>query len=185
MLTDSHLQILKRDTTGLTEKYCVTMSKVIEYVKKKAIHKIAYERYDNYAARIIELLHRHSYMEQQQIGDLAIMPVRDARQRLYRLYRDKWVGYLELSKRNDFSPSSTYYFWHLDKPRLELAIIDDMYKTVLNMMIRRVSEMSTCESELNIARNEGHRLGKIFDKIRQLNYSIMKVDQTILLFSRF
>ena len=63
--------------------------------------------------------------------------------------------------------------------------MDDMYKTTLNMMIRRQVEMTQAESELNIARRENIREGKIFDKIRQINYSLMKFDQTILLFRRF
>ena len=38
-------------------------------------------------ARLIELFNRRSYLEQTRIGDLVIMPAKEARERLYRLYQ--------------------------------------------------------------------------------------------------
>jgi hypothetical protein len=49
--------------------------------------------------RIIELLEGKSYLDQQTIGEMTIIPAREARERLYSLYRDKWVDYVEISKR--------------------------------------------------------------------------------------
>jgi hypothetical protein len=153
---------------------------------------------------VLELLQRNQYLEQQQVCDMAILPARETRERLYRLFlyvycalcivhcalcivysvvlclpsvallllfyfcpnvcfcwfgtiqfnstlpaavfiiivllclfdRDKWVNYIELSKRNDFNPSTNHYFWYLDLPKLKITIKEHMYQTLYNLTIR-------------------------------------------------
>ena len=63
------------------------MGALISYAKRHAIHQIAVNRYGKYSGRIVELLQRKKYLEQQQIADLAIMPARETRERIYKLYR--------------------------------------------------------------------------------------------------
>lgn len=114
------------------------MESIIGYAKRKTIHSIATSRYDVASSRIVELLHQKKYIEQQQIADMAILPARDVREKLYKLYKDKWVDFLELSKRTDFNPSSTNYFWYLDHSRLQQSILNNMYKSILNLRTRCV-----------------------------------------------
>ena len=95
------MDLLRLDAVGIVTKvpgsekeeggpyYMVSMEAVIAAVRHKTIHSIALERYGPVSARIVEMLQRRKYLEQQQIADLAIVPARDARERLYRLFR--WV----------------------------------------------------------------------------------------------
>ena len=46
------------------------------------------------------------------VGEMAIIPAREARERVYALYRDKWVDYVEVSKRTDYNPSSRCHTIH-------------------------------------------------------------------------
>lgn len=55
---------------------------------------------------------------------------------------DKWVNYLEMSKRGDFNPSSNYYFWYLDLQKLVASILDHFYKAIFNLRLRSVTVMS-------------------------------------------
>jgi len=52
------------------------------------------------------------------------------------LIRDKWINYIDLSKRNDFNPSTSFYFWYLDLPLLKSTIRDHVYQTMLNLTLR-------------------------------------------------
>jgi DNA-directed RNA polymerase III subunit RPC3 len=45
------------------------------------------DRFGNLSARILEMLQRKKYLEQQSIADLAIIPAREARERLYKLFK--------------------------------------------------------------------------------------------------
>lgn len=67
--------------------YVVNMSNIIAWMQKKLMQSVLNERYGQASARIVELLRRKRYLEQQKISDLAILPARDARERLYRLYK--------------------------------------------------------------------------------------------------
>lgn len=50
--------------------------------------------------------------------------------------RDKWINYIDLSKRNDFNPSTSFYFWYLDLPLLKTTIRDHVYQSMLNLTLR-------------------------------------------------
>ena len=52
------------------------------------------------------------------------------------LLSDKWVNYIELSKRGDFSASTNFYFWYLDAPRLKKTIGEHVYQTMHNLTLR-------------------------------------------------
>ena len=52
--------------------------------------------------------------------------------------REGWVDYLELSKRTDFNPSTTTFFWFLDKNNLEKNILEHSYQAVFNLRSRYV-----------------------------------------------
>ena len=55
----------------------------------KTRHKIAVDRFGQASGRIIELLSKSKYLEQQAISDMILVPAREARERLYRLYRSE------------------------------------------------------------------------------------------------
>ncbi len=43
-------------------------------------------RFGDISGRIVELLQRSKYLEQQQVSDMIILPARETRERLYKLY---------------------------------------------------------------------------------------------------
>ena len=69
------------------ECYVVNLSKIIAARKQKSIHNIISEKYGLHSARIVELLRKHKYVDQQRLSDLAILPAKDAREKLYMLFR--------------------------------------------------------------------------------------------------
>lgn len=136
MIHSIFLQI-QISTDDSNPTYFVRMKAIVDYAKRKLIHDVAVTRYDVQCGRIIELLQGpKKYIEEQILADYVILPARDVRERLYRMYKDKWVDFYELSKRNDFNPGSTYYFWYLDHSRLRQSILNNMYKAVLNLRLR-------------------------------------------------
>lgn len=55
-------------------------------LRRRTIHSIAIGRFGPQSARILELLLRNSYLEQQQVTDKVILPARETRERLYSLF---------------------------------------------------------------------------------------------------
>jgi hypothetical protein len=78
------------------------------------------------------------YLEQQDLADTGIIPAREARDRLYKLFKGGWVDCLELAARPDFNPSSIRYFWKVDNLAVYKQVVDHIYKTMLNLRLRCV-----------------------------------------------
>jgi len=120
-------------------EFRVKVGTIINKLKRKTYHSIASTRFGVSTARVVELMTTNSeLMEQQRLSDLAIMPGREAREILYKLYKDKWIDYHDIPKRSDYNPASTLYFWSLDQARLKNAVLDHCYKSVLNLRIKYV-----------------------------------------------
>ena len=66
--------------------YMVSMSALVEVLQRRAVHQIACERFGPASGRVVQLLLRNSYLEQQAVSDIGILPARETRERLYRLF---------------------------------------------------------------------------------------------------
>jgi hypothetical protein len=65
----------------------VNMEAIIAALQRKTVHSLAVERFGLISGRIVELLQRKRHLEQQAISDMIIAPVKETRERLYRLYK--------------------------------------------------------------------------------------------------
>jgi hypothetical protein len=102
--------------------------------------------------------------------------------------RDRWVNYVELSKRGDFNPSSNYYFWYLDLPRLKAALLQHLYQTIYNLRIRKEAEIVRNKEILEFAivsEKDLKRYNDLMKKINLLEISILRIDKMILLMEKF
>jgi DNA-directed RNA polymerase III subunit RPC3 len=125
----------------------INIHSIIKFIKEKTLHSIACNRFNKWTGRVVRLLLQKKYVEQGKLGEMAIIPSRDARELLYWLYRERWIDYLEISKRNDFNPASTYYFWTLDKKRIIDNILNTNYKAMVNLRLRKSHEMVLSASQ--------------------------------------
>jgi hypothetical protein len=66
--------------------FVVNFESIISALRRRTIQQIAQSRFGVASGRIIELLTRFKYLEQQTVSDRAILPARETRERLYRLY---------------------------------------------------------------------------------------------------
>ncbi len=67
-------------------QFVVNFEGIIAHLRRRTIQQIAQGRFGTASGRIIELLQRHKYLEQQMVAEKAILPARETRERLYRLY---------------------------------------------------------------------------------------------------
>jgi hypothetical protein len=67
--------------------YAVNVDGILTYLKRRAVHNIISERFTDASGRISQLLLERHDLDQQRIGDLVIVPPRDARLQMYSLYK--------------------------------------------------------------------------------------------------
>ena len=121
-------------------EYRVAVGEIISKLRRKTVQSIAVARFGIPTARIVEMLTtRDEFMEQQRVSDVAIMPAREAKENLFKLYKDRWIDYREVNKRLDFSSSSSLYFWKIDQKVIRQNILDHCFRAILNMRNRFVA----------------------------------------------
>lgn len=75
-------------SSGDNIEYQANIGEIIHRIKRKTIQSVASQRFGLPAARIVELLiASDELIEQGRMSDMAIMPAREARENLYKLYR--------------------------------------------------------------------------------------------------
>ena len=98
------------------------------------------------------------------------------------------MNYVELSKRGDFNPSTNYYFWYLDLPRLKAALLEHLYHAEFNLKKRRTCEIEKDKEILEfavISEHDQKRQRDLIFKIHVLDQSIENLDKTIMLMEKF
>ena len=124
-----------------------------------------------------------------QIGEMAILPAKTAREQLYQLYREGWLTYIDISKRSDFNVGSTYWFWTLQLPQVEYQILEHLYHSAYNLRMRRQTEFTKGKDLVEFAQaaneEENARLQRLSTMLARLDKALLEVDDTILLFDKF
>lgn len=144
-----YLSLLSDDKTGgfvtKTDEsaggmYAVNMQKSIEIICRSACSTIVQERFGSKACRVFRLLIEKLHLEQKQIGELAMIPFKDVKELLYKLFDERMVKVQEVSKTSDYAPSRTFYLFAVDLPSVVRLLMNRCYQAIGNMMIRRETE---------------------------------------------
>lgn len=174
------LDILSDPVTILKEEkdankrsyYKVNITACLTSIREQTMYEIAVKRYDLTTGRIIRLLMDGNYLDQQKVSDMAIIPPKEARQKLYTLYKDKWIDHVEISKRADYNSASTYYFWYFNINFALKHLCDKCYKAIFNINVRQNVESNRAKIHDN--NNNLTKMNQIFDQ------TIQNIDKTLL-----
>lgn len=196
------LETMRCDSTGVVDKvlcddknmssrsphYLVNKTAILQAVRRRLIHAIAEERFGYQSARIVELLQCKNYLEQQKISDMAILPAKEGRERLYDLYQNHWVDYMEVSKRGDFNPSNTYFFWTLSTEKLIDNLLNAQYGAVYNLRCRYLKEIADGKSLLDFSHKitdneEAQKFDKLSESLDRLDNAVLKIMENITVLS--
>ncbi|XP_066917315.1 DNA-directed RNA polymerase III subunit RPC3-like [Clytia hemisphaerica] len=144
-----YLSLLSDDKTGgfvtKTDEaaggmYAVNMRKSVEIICQAACSTIVQERFGSKACRVFRLLLEKRHLEQKQIGELAMIPFKDVKELLYKLFEERMVKVQEITKTSDYAPSRTFYLFAVDLPQVVRLLMNRCFQAIGNMMIRRDSE---------------------------------------------
>lgn len=80
-------------------------------------------------------------MEQKQLGELAMIPSKDAKELLYKLFAERFISLQEIPRASDYAPSRTFYLFSVDLQQLSRMLIEKSYQALGNLMSRRQTEV--------------------------------------------
>ena len=141
----SALEKLSADTSELIScignthegaNYCVNMRRIIDLIRIKEIEAVVRERFGGPACRIFRLLLLKRNLEQKQIAEMAMIPVKDTRELLYKLLKAEYVQIQEVARTSDHAPSRTFYLWRVDLLRVVEQVGRDLYRATSNLRAR-------------------------------------------------
>ncbi len=124
--------------------YSVTVEDIITRLKHKVVADTSASRYGVDGRSLVQLLlSKGHWYEQSTLANLAIIRDRQASTLLYRLFKDDWAEFKDISRRNDFSPQSTTYYWRADRQHIVNKILQHSYKAMSNLRIIRAEIIRT------------------------------------------
>ncbi|CAM9233123.1 unnamed protein product [Discosporangium mesarthrocarpum] len=196
------LGALCNDLTGMLAKvpggnsqdghYVMNMGAMVQYMKSKLVKCTINDRYGKESARIFELLLQKKYLEQQHVGEMAMIPAKDARERLYNMLLDRLVAMQEVPKRADRNPSTTFYLWTVRHDQVDHVHLENLYKAMLNMRLRRKfiydreKELFLHDAAARLSDDtERERLDKVRRNLDQLDHSLLRLDKNLMHFNTF
>jgi DNA-directed RNA polymerase III subunit RPC3 len=132
-------------------------------------------------------------LEQKQIAEEAMIPVKDTRELLYKLFKVEFVQLQEVARTADHSPSRTFYLWRVDLLRVIDKISGELYRTISKVRARLLHELQR-EAEVlaqhavvqasggTLTAEEHSRLRRVKHVAGALEVSLMRLDNLSLLF---
>lgn len=77
------------------------------------IDAVVRERFGDEGCRIFRLLLLKRQLEQKHVADSAMLPVKETRELLYRMFRAEYLELQEVAKTADHAPSRTFFLWRV------------------------------------------------------------------------
>eukprot|EP00897_Mesotaenium_endlicherianum_P001192 jgi/Mesen1/11073/ME000099S10518 len=140
------LQALAADGAGMVTRssdvlggalYSFHLYKMIENLRMREVEVVVAQRFGPSACRIFRLLLLKKHLEQKQIGEMAMIPLKDSRELLYNMLKEN----LEIAKSADRAPSRSFFLWYIDLPGVMNNVVDSMCKGASNLRQRLAHEL--------------------------------------------
>jgi len=198
VLQNDPVRIVGVEGGGSGAVYSVFLGNICENLRQRTMHSIVRERYSSDAkssdgdrnARICRVLLDKKFLDQQQLSELAMMSLRETRERLYHMYRDEMVNFQEVPRRADHHPNQTFYLWTFHMKQVGEEVVQRMYKGALNLRLRRQKET---EEKRDLLANKDNIRDEVeaahFDQLTmaldRLDQALENLDETLMLFTVF
>ena len=89
------------------------------------------------------LIKSEGWLSMDEILDGIVLRQADVKIALFKMFSDGWIECREVSRRADFSTSSTSYFWRADPQHIRHKILEHCYHTMLRLRIYRAHLIRT------------------------------------------
>lgn len=135
--------IYRVESTGDGGRFTINAYNVFHHLIKETFSTIVNNYYGDKSSRIFRLLLLKKYLQQKQIGELAMISVKDAKERLSTLFKDGLVRILQFTKAPDYAPMKTSFVVTVDLNELCLTFKNKCYHSLYSIACRRDHEYQT------------------------------------------
>lgn len=177
-------------------KFQIATSKLVGYMRDRIVHQIISDSHGEVAARICNILNRTGHMEADNIAEEAMVPAKDTREILHRLYRDNYINLFNINQGKQHNPASMFYLWSTSRPSNLRKAIDNVFTALLNIRLRRQHEVEIGKDWIERAReagatdeneNEADKLNytRFCQGLERLDTAALQLDETLMVLKEY
>mmetsp|Transcript_17617 Transcript_17617/g.38434 ORF Transcript_17617/g.38434 Transcript_17617/m.38434 type:complete len:553 (-) Transcript_17617:215-1873(-) len=154
------LRLLMSDTSELVSRIgegpdgavnaCANLKRIMDLVRLKEVEGAVRDRFGASACRIFRLLTIKRQLEQKQIAEMAMLPVKDTREILYRLLKAHFVTLQEVAQTADHNPQRTFYVWRVDIPKAVATLGVEVVRATCHVRARLAHELDSEKEVLDL-----------------------------------
>lgn len=135
--------IYRVENTSDGGRFSVNRYNIFHHLIQETLATIVNDYYGDKSSRIFRLLLIKKYLQQKAIGELAMISVKDAKERLSTLFRDGFVQILQFTKAPDYAPMKTSFVITVDLNELCLMFRNKCYHSFYAIASRRNHEYTS------------------------------------------
>ncbi|VDP08005.1 unnamed protein product [Soboliphyme baturini] len=133
-------------SAGLTAggMFTVNMDRIVDRLCEGEIEAYIVETYQEAgsdAVRVFNAVRMKGPMEQNEIDNCVMLPLKETKCLLYHLTTTKLISLKEVPKTGDFAPSRTFYLYHTSTRDAAWVLCQTCYKSLYNVLIRKRYEV--------------------------------------------
>ena len=135
-------------------------------------------------------------MESDMLAEHAMVPAKDTREILHRLYRDNYIELFNINLSKQHNPSSMIYLWGVSSKKCSRRITENVCTALCNMRLRRQHEVEVGKDFIERAKdagasdeNENEADKKEYIQfchgLERLDTALMALDETLMVLKDF
>lgn len=176
-------------------KFEVATKDLLTYLRGRLVHQSIRDHHGDVSARICSILETKGHLEGEAIAESAMVPAKDAREMLHRLYKTNYISLLYLQNAKQHNPANAIYLWHVDKKRIHRTVLLNICRAICNLRQRRQHEVQIGKDWIERAKlADGDENDVEMDKVNYKNFcqgleridnSCIQLDETLMVMKDF
>ncbi|KAJ3227828.1 DNA-directed RNA polymerase III subunit RPC3 [Chytriomyces hyalinus] len=175
-------------------QYVVNLLRLNVALQEALVLNYVQERHGLVGARIWRLLKTKGMLGEKEVGKLALVSNKVARETLFALMNSGMIFLQDVPKTVDHAPSRTTFLFYVSLPKCVEALVHETYKMIANVKLRRLKEYNANGALIEkIQRTDiqadeslltdGERMGldRFNGMIDKLRVSELRLDQALLI----
>ncbi|CAB9498328.1 III subunit RPC3 [Seminavis robusta] len=190
----SPICVLEVETGAKPEdsRFEICTTRMVQYLQQRITNQMILDHHGEVGARIVTVLSRNGYLESDSLAEVSMVPAKDCREILHRLYRSKYIDLFTLSQSRQHNPSNMIYLWTVNGQRILKNATDNVCTALLNLRLRRQHEVEVGKNWIERAQEAGdmdendHEADKQNHKkfclgLERLYGSCLQLDETLMI----
>ncbi|XP_076465588.1 DNA-directed RNA polymerase III subunit RPC3-like [Babylonia areolata] len=142
LMTESMPEFISKVDESGGGTYTINTFRALQALCTAHVESVVEERLGSKAKRIFQVIIQNKHLEQDTIERCVLMPAKQSRALVYRMFKEHFIRVSELSKTPDHVASRTFYLMSVDLKQIARLLLDNGYQSLKNLLLSRQHTLS-------------------------------------------